>query len=176
MAKKMQQREQINHGSYYTYGSVAHELQPSYFPYPEHEEEKRRREQQVRTAKAEARERRVSSIKMIGVILVLFVGCIAFMGMHVAVENLEVSIRKQKSELSDLKSSNAILEAELTEQLDLDYIKQEATERLGMSEPQSYQIVYIDVPKQSYTIQYEAEETEEASSIVSQIRNIWKKD
>ena len=115
-------------------------------------------------------------MKMIGVALVLFIGCIAFMGMNVLVDNAEVSLRQQKSELESLKSANAILEAELTEQLDMDYIKQEATERLGMSEPQSYQVVYIYVPKQSYTVQHHADDVADEASLLTKITNIWKKD
>lgn len=175
-AKRMRQRKYTEQSSFYTYGNVAHDLRPGYPPYPQRDEETKKREEQTRTTRAEARERRASSIRMIGAILVLFAGCILFMGMHVAVENLEVSIRKQKSELSDLKASNAILEAELTEQLDLDYIKQEAMERLGMAEPQAYQIIYIDVPKQSYTIQYEEEAAQEKPSLLARILELLKKD
>ncbi len=175
-AGRYQNRNHMNTGSYYTYGNVAYELQPDYTPYRVREEEEERRKEAARIAKAEARERRVSSVKMIGIALVLFVGCIAFMGMNVVVANEEITLRKQKSELSDLKSANAILEAELTEQLDMDYIKQEATERLGMAEPQPYQIVYIDVPKQSYTVQYAADEMKEETSFLQKITNIWKKD
>ena len=85
-------------------------------------------------------------------------------------------LTKQKSKLEDLKSANAILEAELTEQLDMDYIKQEATERLGMSEPQPYQVVYINVPKQSYTVQHDTEETTAETSLVDRILDFFKKD
>ena len=102
--------------------------------------------------------------------------CIAFMWMNVLVHNAEVSLRKQKSELESLKSANAILEAELTEQLDMDYIRTEATERLGMSEPQSYQVVYIDVPKQSYTVQHNADDVADEASLLTKITNLWKKD
>lgn len=175
-AKKYRKDVHRQAGSYYTYGNVAHELQPDYAPHRFREEEEERRKEEARLAKAEAREARISSIKMVGVVLVLFLGCIAFVGMNVLVDNAEMSIRQQKSNLEDLKSANAILEAELTEQLDMDYIKQEATERLGMSEPQSYQVVYIDVPKQSYTVQYEAEETAEDTSFLEKIKNLWKKD
>lgn len=175
-AKKMRRRDYMEQSSFYTYGNVAHDLRPGYAPAPQKDEEIRKREEQARAVQAEARERRLFSLKMIGVVFVLFAGCIAFMGMHVAVENLEVSIRKQKSELSDLKASNAILEAELTEQLDLDYIKQEATQRLGMAEPQAYQIIYIDVPKQSYTIQYEEEASEEEPSLLTRFLHLLKKD
>ena len=133
-------RNRMNTGSYYTYGNVAYELQPEYNPYRFREEEEERRKAEERLAKEEARENRVSSVKMLGVALVLFVGCLAFMGMNVLVDNAEVSLRRQKNELENLKSANAILEAELTEQLDMDFIRTEATERLGMSEPQSYQV------------------------------------
>ncbi|MGN1230321.1 MAG: hypothetical protein ACI4TP_00330 [Anaerotignum sp.] len=175
-AKRYQERNPVEKGSYYTYGNVAYELQPDYTPYRVREEEEEQRKEAARIAKEEAREHRISSAKMIGIALVLFVGCIAFMGMHVVVDNAEVSLRRQKSTLEDLKSANAILEAELTEQLDMDYIKQEATERLGMSEPQPYQVVYIDVPKQSYTVQYAADDGAEGASLLEKIKNILKKD
>ena len=49
--------------------------------------------------------------------------------------------------------------------------------RLGMIKPQPYQIVYIDVPKQSYTIQYAADEiTEEDTSFIASIWNFFAKD
>ncbi len=175
-ARRYQERQRLNTGSYYTYGNVAHELQPNYSPYRVREEEEERRKEEIRIEKAEARERRISSVKMIGVALVLFIGCIAFMGMNVLVDNAAVSLRRQKSELENLKSANAILEAELTEQLDMNYIKTEATERLGMSEPQSYQVVYIDVPKQSYTVQHAADDAAEETSLLEKVTNIWKKD
>ncbi|MBQ2879638.1 MAG: hypothetical protein IJE27_02990 [Anaerotignum sp.] len=173
-AERYRNHNRMNAGSYYTYGNVAYELQPDYSPYRFREEEEERRKEEARLAKAEARESRISSIKMIGVALVLFVGCLAFMGMHVLVDNAEVSLRRQKSELENLKSANAILEAELTEQLDMDYIRMEATERLGMSEPQSYQVVYIDVPKQSYTVQHNADDVAEGVSLLTKVTNLWK--
>jgi len=175
-AEKYRSRNHMNTGSYYTYGNVAYELQPDYNPYRFREEEEERRKAEERLAKEKARENRVSSVKMLGVALVLFIGCLAFMGMNVLVDNAEVSLRRQKSELENLKSANAILEAELTEQLDMDYIKTEATERLGMSEPQPYQVVYIDVPKQSYTVQHNADDAADEASLLTKVTNLWKKD
>ncbi len=163
-------------GSYYTYGNVAYELQPDYTPYHVREEDEERRKEAARTAKTEERENRISFVKMVSVAFVLFIGCIAFMGMHVMVDQAEVSLRRQKSNLEDLKSANAILEAEMTEQLDMEYIKTEATERLGMSEPQPYQVVYINVPKQSYTVQHDAEDSTADTSLVEKVLNFFKKD
>ena len=173
-ADRYQYRQRTNAGSYYTYGNVAYELQPDYNPYRFREEEEERRKEEERLAKAEARENRISSVKMLGVALVLFLGCIAFMGMHVLADNAEVSLRRQKSELEKLKSSNAILEAELTEQLDMDFIRTEAAERLGMSEPQPYQVVYIDVPKQSYTVQHNVDDVANEASVLAKVTNLWK--
>ena len=176
MAARDEKNRKRSSGSYYTYGNVAYELQPDYTPYRVREEEEERRREAARVAKEEARENKVSFVKMVGVAFVLFIGCIAFMGMHVMVDQAEVSLRKEKSNLEDLKSANAILEAELTEQLDMDYIKQEATERLGMSEPQPDQVVYINVPKQSYTVQHDTEEPAADTSFVDKILNFFKKD
>ena len=50
------------------------------------------------------------------------------------------------------------------------------SKRLGMAEPQPYQIVYIDVPKQSYTVQHADDEAEQEPSVLSKISNIVKKD
>lgn len=161
-AKRNERNRNMYRGSsYYTYGNVAYDIQPEYTPYYTEEEEQKSRIAEEKARKAENRESRITAFKFIVIIIILFAGSIAFMGMHVKAANEIIELRKEKTKLSDLKSNNAISEAELTEQLDLDYIKEQATTRLGMAEPQPYQVVYIDVPKQSYTIQYAADTTEE---------------
>ena len=151
-------------GSYYTYGNVAYELQPDYAPYYEDDKKQQEAKEAIRQAAAERRENRVHAAHVCMVMLLI-------------VKNQEVQIREKKDELATLKSQNAILEAELAEQVDLEYIKQEAITRLGMAEPQPYQIVYIDVPKDSYTIQYAADEVvEEEPSFIASILNLFKKD
>ncbi|KXL53347.1 cell division protein FtsL [Anaerotignum neopropionicum] len=163
--------------SYYTYGNVAFDVQPEYTPYYIDEEAKKKRIAEEKLQKAEIRESRVTALKLIAIIVVLFAGSIAFMGMHVKVAQENFALREQKSQLADLQASNNILEAELTEQIDLDYIKEQAATRLGMAEPQPYQIVYIDVPKQSYTIQYAADTTdEEKNTGFLKFKNWLKKD
>lgn len=153
--RKSNTKQSARANSYYAYGNVAYDVQPTY-PQTQHkrittQQKQSRKENLVRRAN------RIHSFQVCMVMLLIFSGCIAFVGANVIVTNQEVQIRQKKSELSDLKAQNATLESELAEQIDLDYIKQEAISRLGMSEPQSYQIVYIDVPKQSYTIQYSSD-------------------
>ena len=101
-ARDEKNRKRNQSGSYYTYGNVAYELQPDYTPYRVREEEEERRREAARIAKEAERENKVSFAKMVGVVIVLFIGCIAFMGMHVMVDQAEVSLRREKSKLEDL--------------------------------------------------------------------------
>ena len=158
--------------SYYSYGNVAYEVHPDR---DHRQDEEKEAKERARLAKQEARDKRIFCAKVIAVILILFVGCVAFMGVRVRVHQEEMALREQKSELEELRSVNAILEAEATEKLDMDYIRHEAKTRLGMSEPQEYQVVYIDVPKKSYTIQYDTEE-QEKPSFLSGLLNFREKD
>ena len=101
-ARDEKNRKRNQSGSYYTYGNVAYELQPDYTPYRVREEEEERRREAARIAKEAERENKVSFAKMVGVAIMLFIGCIAFMGMHVMVDQAEVSLRREKSKLEDL--------------------------------------------------------------------------
>ncbi len=168
----------INKGSsYYAYGNVAYDVQPEYLPYDTDGADKKKRIAEERAQKLEIRESRITAFKFIMIVILLFAGSIAFMGMSVSVANERVELRKEKSQLAELKQNNVILQAELTEQIDLDYIKEQATTRLGMAEPQPYQIVYINVPKQSYTVQYAADTTnEENQSGFLKFTSRFKKD
>lgn len=140
--------------SYYTYGNVVYDLYPTFNPYKADEESVANKKKEERLAQAESRNNYLATLRMLCVTMVLFIGSLAFVWMNVLVDNAEVSLRRQKEELENLKMANSVLEAELIEQLDLDYVKTVATERLNMHLPQQWQVVYIDVPKQSYTIQH----------------------
>ncbi len=156
-------------GSYYTYGNVAYDMEQREVPI--HREEKR--EQNLRMKRAlERRENRMNTVRVLLAVFILFAGCIVFMGMHVMVANAEIELRRQRDKLTDLKAQTTNLEAELAEQVDLDYIKKQATERLGMTEPQPYQIEYIDVPKESYTIQYDTDDSEKKKTGVG-LSSVW---
>ena len=73
--------------------------------------------------------------------------------------NSYASLRTKQKELNALKNekiavSNAItkVEAEMSQKLDLEYIKQRASKELGMRKPLAHQIVYIQLPEKSYTL------------------------
>ena len=74
-------------GSYYTYGNVAYELQPDYAPYYEDDKKQQEAKEAIRQAAAERRENRVHAAHVCMVMLLIFAGCIAFMGATVIVKN-----------------------------------------------------------------------------------------
>jgi len=72
------------------------------------------------------------------------------------------------SNLKQLTEANSNLQSELQKNIDLDEIAKVASARLGMQKPASHQIVYINVPKQSYTVQYDiTEDTQEKKELAS---------
>ena len=150
--------KQAERRSYATYGSLAMAPETAYVPQVEEAPVKRsRRQPQVHV---------VHRIKLFLALAVVFAGAIVTTVSFAVVAEQRVVNQELLDELGVLQSANQALRAEVTEQMNLDYVEQEATQRLGMSEPQNYQLVYINVPKESYTIRY-AEEVEESPGIFS---------
>ena len=69
-------------------------------------------------------------------------------------------IAELQESLDELKEDNYYLESDFDNNLNLEYIEKVAVEKLGMQKPSSYQIRYINVPKQSYTILYDETRSE----------------
>ena len=137
----------------YNYSSSAYAYEPASLPYFK-EEQKRLAEEKARKDKLLAtavnKKTAAHKLKLTIAVLIVFAGCF-----------VRIANSKLKDELVALKSENTTLQAEISDSVDLDYIKKEATERMGMTEPQPYQIIYIDVPKQSYNVQYSNSEVQE---------------
>ncbi|HCT64854.1 MAG TPA: hypothetical protein DIC60_06270 [Lachnospiraceae bacterium] len=109
----------------------------------------------------EKRERIIHRAKLSFAVLGVFLGCFVTMASYAVVVQQRVENMKFNDQLITIQNENTSLQAEISDKVDLAYIEEEAVNRLGMAEPQPYQIVYIDVPKQSYTVQYGADESEQ---------------
>lgn len=96
-------------------------------------------------------------IALIAVMLLLAVLTITFLCVYGYNYKLTTEIAELQTELNELKEDNYYLESEFDNNLNLDYIEEVAINKLGMQKPSSYQIKYINVPKQSYTILYDTE-------------------
>jgi len=82
------------------------------------------------------------------------------------------------SDLKQLTETNSNLQSELQKNIDLDEIAKVASTKLGMQKPASHQIVYINVPKQNYTVQYDTtEDIQEEKGLASKffIVDLFKK-
>lgn len=152
--------------NYYGRSNVYNASSSAYaYDYIEEEEEKLTRKRTVQKeaqkVKVDKNNRVMHRIKFAVAILAVFAGSVAMMASHATVLQQRVSNKNLNSQLISLQNENVALEAEISDKVDLSYVQAEAISRLGMTEPQAYQIKYIDVPKQSYTIQYDVEEEEE---------------
>lgn len=166
----------------YNTTSVAYETLPQYYP-SKNEDAKKERILQARREKAERLRDRVISFKFAIAVAFVFGCCILTMSSYARVVEKREQISTLKSELSKIQSENNALSAEIAEQVNLEVIEKEAIERLGMAKPQQYQIIYIDVPEQSYTVQYSNSETKKnenkgfsISDIFSKVLSIFEKD
>ncbi len=109
-------------------------------------------------------------IALISVMLLLAVLAITFLCLYGYNYKLSTEIASLQSELNELKEDNYYLESEFDNNLNLDYIEEVALTRLGMQKPSSYQIKYINVPKQSYTVIYNTDES--ADSFFSHLKDL----
>ncbi|MDD3569860.1 MAG: hypothetical protein PHY44_02010 [Lachnospiraceae bacterium] len=109
----------------------------------------------------EKKERLIHRFKLSVAVLGVFSGCLVTMASYALVAQQRVENSKLNDQLISIQNENASLQAEISDKIDLEYIESEEVNRLGMAEPQPYQIMYIDVPKQSYTVQYGKDESEE---------------
>ncbi len=158
----------------YNTTSVAYETLPQYYP-DKNEEAKKERILQARKEKAERLRDRVISFKFAVAIAFVFSCCILTMSSYAKVVEKREQISILKSELSAIQSENNALSAEIAEQVNLEVIEKEAVERLGMAKPQQYQMIYIDVPEQSYTVQYSSNENENSENKEFSISNLFSK-
>jgi cell division protein FtsL len=76
--------------------------------------------------------------------------------------NYKTELVEAKNTLTQLESDNAELKNEIDDNIDLAKVEREA-KKLGMDKPSAFQIVKINVPKESYTVQYGADEVSEDS-------------
>lgn len=182
-------RYSYNHNSYNT-SSAAYAYQTEVLPdepllddsiLTERDYRRKAQEIDIKRVKAvqaaiEKKERLVHRFKLSVAVLGVFSGCLVTMASYALVAEQRIENSKLSDQLIAIQNENASLQAEISDKVDLEYIEGEAVNRLGMAEPQPYQIMYIDVPKQSYTVQYGAAEAEEEeklsiSSIVSLFKN-----
>ncbi len=84
--------------------------------------------------------------------MMVFICAFGYINMYSLLITKQGELQAVKSEIRELKSELSFTESKISERLNLDYIRDRASKEFGMSEPLPHQIVYIQLPKQSYTI------------------------
>lgn len=156
MGKGKNNKSQYKHrNSYYNNSNVAYDVEPVYSPKEKERPAANPNARPSKNDRAEKDSRIYHRIKLFCAVTFIFGCCILTMISFASVTEQKVKLTQMRNELTTLQSENNSLQAEITENIDLAKVETEATTRLGMSEPQSFQVVYIDVPSQSYTVQYD---------------------
>ncbi len=84
--------------------------------------------------------------------LLVFLGSFLYIHEYAQFSAGQKELRDIKNEIRNTKSTISFTEAKMSEKLNLDYIRERASKELGMSEPMAHQIVYIELPKDSYVV------------------------
>ncbi|ONI42238.1 hypothetical protein AN396_01945 [Candidatus Epulonipiscium fishelsonii] len=121
----------------YQYNSTAKELN---YPPPN---------KQSRPPKKRQSNRVVYAV-FLGCVLTIFICACIYMYASVQFSIKQTELRNLNTKVQQLESSINTVEANIISKLDLANIKQQAIQELGMSEPLPHQIIYINLPEESY--------------------------
>ncbi len=156
-------REYGYYGSTYTSynpGSVAHD----YF-YDTDIPVRKQKKKRVNRAK-EKEIIQLNMPKTIVSIAVIFAFSLALLCTYAVNSSYRSEISSKQAELAKIVEDNQYLKTTLEDNIDLNKVAKEA-EKLGLQKPQAYQITEVQVPNESYTVQYDAK-------INTQDKSVWE--
>ena len=155
---------------------------PAYAPAPRRAPRPPRQAVRVKQKQASAKPRYVvvedasPRVSLMSILTIIFIFACGF---SIALSYAFISQKQNQisalhADIKDTMDNNERLRAEISQKFNLDDIRNIATKKLGMSEPKPYQIVYINVPKQSYVVHNElnADEVPEASGLG--LQRLWE--
>lgn len=135
---------------YYTHGAHAHKLEPIREPVPA--------PYYGPLVRVERKKVKLPSISFGKLVCALAI-CLSFIGIvyiKSQVYHSQLENSRLENALEEKKENTEAIIAQNTEKADVAYIEEVARTRLNMAKPQSYQIVYINVPKTDYTVVHDA--------------------
>ncbi len=111
--------------------------------------------------------------KTFATIAILFIFTLSLLCTYASNSNRRDNIAAMKAELETIQEDNEYLRTSIEDNLDLKAIEQEAL-KLGLQKPAEYQITKINVPKESYTVQYDTQPNVEEQSFWEYIKSLFK--
>lgn len=118
--------------------------------------------------------RQLNMPKTIASIAVVFTLSLVLLCSYAVNSSYRGEIASKQAELAEIQEENQYLQTSLEDNLDLDKIEREA-EKLGLQKPQAYQITEVQVPNESYTVQYDAQIATQDKSVWEFVKGLLKK-
>jgi hypothetical protein len=115
----------------------------------------------------------LSLLKTYGTIAVIFCFVLALLCLYASNSSLRMNLVSLQDRLVATQEDNEYIRVSIDENLDLDKIQTEAM-KLGFQMPAEYQIMEINVPKDSYTVQYDSSEDDTEEGFWSFFKNLFK--
>lgn len=125
----------------YVHGTAARKLE-----YDVYEENK------VLKAKRTRKSNNRAKFNLILSIFVVFILIFLVIYRYALITELNYNIDKSIKNYSEIKNENSILKVDIEKDTDLSRIRQIAEDKLGMHKPDKFQMVYVNVPKNDYSI------------------------
>lgn len=151
----------------YNNTSVAHD----FYYEPEVSENHKKR---AKTGADKKEIRQLNMPKTIASIAVVFTLSLVLLCSYAVNSSYRGEIASKQAELAEIQEENQYLQTSLEDNLDLDKIAREA-EKLGLQKPQAYQITEVQVPNESYTVQYDAQIATQDKSVWEFVKGLLKK-
>ncbi|MCI9446994.1 MAG: hypothetical protein HFH36_06300 [Lachnospiraceae bacterium] len=136
------------------------QIHQEYVEWQEEEQEQRKRQRQVRAAAQKNRDRALSISP--GYVLFIAVTMAVMGAVFACYLQLQSDLNKNvrsvaalESELLDLKDDNDAVQKKISNSIDMENVRQQAMDELGMVYPQEDQIEYFEVENDDYMNQYE---------------------
>ena len=134
-------------------------------------------EQKRKKRAKHAEEKEIVQLNMprtIASIAVVFTLSLALLCAYAINSSYRGEISAKQAELAEIQEENQYLKTSLDDNVDLNKIAREA-EKLGLQKPQAYQITEVQVPNESYTVQYDAKIATQDKSVWEFIKGLLKK-
>lgn len=125
----------------YIQGSTARKLQYDVYE-----------ENTVLKAKKRYKNNRKIKFKLILSIVAVLIAGLTVMYRFAAITQISYNINKSEKIYNELRNENSLLRVQVETETDLTEIKEVAETRLGMQRPDKSQVVYINVPRNDYTV------------------------
>ena len=125
----------------YNYGSSAYNLEAM---------EKMHNEQSIKAKKQKQLAHKQKQRKVLSIITLAFILAFVILYRNAIIIQKSDTTDKLQSQLTHLQSQNAQTEMKLKEKINLQYVEEMATTKLGMKRPDKYQTVYVNVIQNDY--------------------------